>query len=184
MNMLQRKDIVDRDLEQILCDRIKWDKRVSLADLNIVVRGGVVIVSGYVDTSYKKAAALEVITETEGVWSLEDRIIVPSDYVRTDDEILKIIKAGISELTMLGGEHIEVDVVEGIVKLEGEVFRPRLKAHSVALAWELSGVRDVLNFIEIRHPPFRPQIEVLEEPNFDKRSLGQEVAGENKEVSA
>lgn len=155
MTSLQMKNQCDNALLRIIKDRIKWDKRVSAADLDIVVQGGVVILSGYVDTSYKKNAALEVVSETEGVWSIEDRIVVPSDYFRSDEEILKILLAQIDEIVKIGGEHIEVDVVDGIVKLEGEVFRPRLKAMAVALAWELSGVRDVLNFIEIKYPPRR-----------------------------
>lgn len=155
MNSLQMKNQSDSELSRIVQDRIKWDKRVSVADLNIAVRGGVVIVSGFVDTSYKKNAALEVISETEGVWNIDDRIVVPGDYFRSDEEILKILKDQLDEIIKIGGEHIEVDVANGIVKLEGEVFRPRLKAQAVALAWELSGVRDVLNFIEIKYPPRR-----------------------------
>lgn len=155
MTSLQTKNQSDGELARVLRDRIKWDKRVSLADLNIAVRGGVVIVSGFVDTSYKKNAALEIISETEGVWNIEDRIVVPSDYFRSDEELLKILKGQLNEIVKIGGEYIEVDVAEGIVKLEGEVFRPRLKAMAVASAWELSGVRDVLNFIEIKYPPRR-----------------------------
>lgn len=162
MNSLQMKNQSDGELSRILRDRIKWDKRVSVADLNIVVRDGVVIVSGFVDTSYKKTAALEVITETEGVWNIEDRIVVPGDYFRSDEEILKILKEQIDEIIKIGGEHIEVDVADGIVKLEGEVFRPRLKALAVASAWELSGVRDVLNFIEIKYPPRRAPLYIDE----------------------
>lgn len=158
MNSLQLKKQSGGDLARILRDRIKWDKRVSLADLDIVVRSGVVIVSGFVDTSYKKNAALEIISETEGVWNIEDRIVVPADYYRSDEEILKILKSQIDELVKIGGEHIEVDVADGVVKLKGEVFRPRLKAMADASAWELSGVRDVLNFIEIRYPPQRASL--------------------------
>lgn len=155
MMSLQMKNQSDGELARVLRERIKWDKRVSPADLNIAVRGGGVIVSGFVDTSYKKNAALEVISETEGVWNIEDRIVVPGDYFRSDEEILKILKDQLDEIIKIGGEHIEVNVAEGIVKLEGEVFRPRLKAMAVASAWELSGVRDVLNFIEIKYPPRR-----------------------------
>lgn len=136
-------------------ERMKWDKRVSPADFDIIVRGGVVIVNGFVDTSFKKNAALEIISDTDGVWALEDCIVVPMDYYRTDDEIKQILISELAELVKIGGEHIEVNVVDGIVKLEGEVYRPRLKATAVGCAWELSGVRDVLNLIEIKDPPNR-----------------------------
>lgn len=143
------------ELNRVIRERIKWDKRVSLADIDIVVQGDKVVVSGYVDTSYKKNAALEVISETEGVWAIEDRIVVPSDYYRSDEEILKILQGQIDDIIKIGGEHIEIEVEDGVVKLRGEVFRPRLKAMAVACAWELSGIKDVLNFIEITEPPRR-----------------------------
>ncbi|AFY03197.1 BON domain-containing protein [Bdellovibrio bacteriovorus] len=149
------KNQSDGELGRKIRDRIKWDKRVSLADLDIVIRDGVIVVSGFVDTCYKKNAALEVISETEGVWTIEDRIVVPADYYRSDEEIQNILQAQIEDMIKIGGEHIEVVVKDAVVRLEGEVFRPRLKATAVGAAWELSGVHDVVNAIEIKEPPRR-----------------------------
>lgn len=143
----------DSQLLQIICDRIQWDKRVSLNDIDIVIRNGVTVVSGVVDTSFKKNAALEIISSTEGVWSIEDRIVVPIDYYRSDDELKELVLAQIEELIKIGGEYIEVDVKDGVVTLHGEVYRPRLKAMAVGAVWELSGVRDCRNLIEIGGPP-------------------------------
>lgn len=178
MNSLLKKNQMENELAQKIRDRIKWDKRVSIADLDVVVRGGVVIVSGFVDTSYKKNAALEAISDTEGVWAVEDRIIVPTDYFRTDEEIANILESQLAEMIKIGGEHIEIDVVDGIVKLEGEVYRPRLKAMAVASAWELSGVRDVLNFIEIKDPPRRVPLTV----NFEFETLFPMTGTENSSL--
>ncbi|UXR64085.1 BON domain-containing protein [Bdellovibrio bacteriovorus] len=160
MNTHLLKNQIDSELGRKIRDRIKWDKRVSAADLDVVVRGNLVIVSGFVDTSYKKNAALEVISDTEGVWAVEDRIVVPTDYYRSDEEILRILETQMADMIKIGGEHVEVEVVDGVVRLQGEVFRPRLKALAVAAAWELSGVLDVLNFIEIKDPPRRVPISV------------------------
>lgn len=185
MNTLLNKIQNESELERKLRNRIKWDKRVSIADLEVVVRGGVVIVSGFVDTSYKKYATLEVISDTEGVWSVEDRIVVPTDYYRTDEEIKRILESQISELVKIGGEHVEVDVVDGVVKLEGEVFRPRLKAMAVGAAWELSGVRDVMNFIEIKDPPYHvPLATDFENPvSISLEEMERTLKGHLKEVS-
>lgn len=175
MKTLLKKNQIESELKKRICDRLRWDKRVSLADLDVVVRGSVVTVSGFVDTSFKKNAALEVISDTEGVWSVEDRIVVPADFYRTDEELTKILESEIEEMVKVGGEHIEVAVVDGIVKLEGEVYRPRLKAMAVSAAWELSGVRDVVNFIEIREPPRRVPLSVdledLAQPNVMEHEM-------------
>lgn len=145
----------DQQLLQKLRSRIKWDKRVSLADVDVVVKSGVVTLNGFVDSSYKRHAVLEIISATEGVWSVDDRLVVPEDYYRTDEELKKLIKDSIGSILKLGGEHIEIDVVDSVVKFEGVVYRPRLKALASGIAWELSGVRDCFNFIEIVSPPHR-----------------------------
>lgn len=165
-----RKHEAENELLLKIKDRIKWDKRISLEDLKVDVQGGVVTVSGYVDSAFKHHAALEAISETEGVWSIEDRIIVPQDYYRGDGELRDIIRKQLNDMIKLGDEHIEVDVYDGVVKLEGEVFRPRLKAMADSAVWELSGVRDCLNFIEIKSPPYRvphysSEQEVLDDVN-------------------
>lgn len=152
---LLHKNQIDNELGDKIRDRLKWDKRVSQADIEIIVKGCNVIVIGYVDTAFKKNAALEVVSDTEGVWSIEDRVVVPADYFRSDEDIFNILRDQVSEMIKIGGEHIEVDVLDSVVILRGEVFRPRLKALAVASAWELSGVRDVLNLIQIKEPPHR-----------------------------
>ncbi|MNJ91305.1 periplasmic protein [compost metagenome] len=157
----------DMELARMIRDRIKWDKRVSLNDLGVVVKDGTVIVSGYVDSSYKKNAALEVISTMEGVWEIDDRIIVPLDYYRSDEELKKLLQKQLSDILKISGEHIEVEVIDGIVTLEGEVYRPRLKAMAVGAAWEMSGVRDCLNLIEIREPPYRVPLHMAEDQPDD-----------------
>ena len=141
---------LDLELAHRIHDHLKWDKRVSSADFDVEVENRGVIISGYVDTAFKKRAALEVVSDTEGVWSIEDRIMVPSEYFRSDDEIRTILSTQIAEMLKIGGEHIEIEVLDAIVVLHGQVFRPRLKAMAASAAWELSGVRDVQNLIEIR----------------------------------
>ncbi len=182
MNALNTKP-QDSELVRVIRERIRWDKRVSLADLDITVRQGIVIVNGYVDSMIKKNAALGIISEIEGVWKVEDRIAVPSDYYRSDEEITKILESQVSDLIKVGGEHIELEVAENIVLLHGEVYRPRMKAMAGGMAWELSGVQDVLNFIEVKDPPRRIALTL----GFEHEPLVSQIesAGEDnhKEVS-
>lgn len=148
-----RNAYADSELVERIREAIKWDKRISNADFEIQAHGSVIVVSGYVDSSFKKKAALDVISRTEGVWQIEDFIVVPIDFYRPDIEITEILVDQIGELIKVGGEYIDIEVSEGVVKLEGEVFRPRLKAMASARSWDLSGVRDVLNYINIKGPP-------------------------------
>ncbi|WP_413585573.1 BON domain-containing protein [Bdellovibrio sp. HCB274] len=151
----QKINPVDTDLRRKICERLKWDKRVSPADFDVIVRGCAVIVTGSCDTSFKKMAALELVSNIDGVWSIEDRIVVPSDYYRSDEELKMLIEQSLEDFVKIGGENISVFVEDGVVTLEGEVFRPRLKALAVGSAWELSGVVDVINNIMIVESPRR-----------------------------
>lgn len=75
---------------------------------------------------------------------------VTNGYSRTDKEISELITQQINVMPFLPGEWIEVEVVGGVVKLKGCVRRPKLKAFAASATWELSGVRDCINKIEIR----------------------------------
>ena len=72
------------------------------------------------------------------------------DYFRTDYELKNLIKKQIQTFQLLPGEWIEVEVVDGVVKLDGVVFRPRLKGFAASDSWGLSGIKDCINMIEVK----------------------------------
>ncbi|MBK7963841.1 MAG: BON domain-containing protein [Bdellovibrionales bacterium] len=131
-------------------NRIRWDIRVSNSDVSIKVKNGVVTLNGYFDKPYRHAAAVSVIKTTEGVVELKDQSQVVDDYCRTDKELETLISKQILTLPLLPGEWIDVDVCDGVVKLEGLVFRPRLKAFAARASWELSGIKDCINLIGLK----------------------------------
>ena len=63
-----------------------------------------------------------------------------------------MIQLSFKKLLLLPGEYLEVDVVDGVVKLEGTAYRSRIKGLASSFAWELCGVNDVLNLIDITVP--------------------------------
>jgi len=142
----------DYFLEKILRDRLMWDKRVSIHDVNVHVESGHVILSGKVDAEVKKKAALEDIKTTEGVWDVEDRLEIDMGMQRSDEEIRIILVEVMSHLWLKPGEKVVASVYDGIVYLEGIAFRRRVKALADSLAWELSCVRDVYNLIQLKEP--------------------------------
>lgn len=142
-----------KDLRKEIISKIKWDKRINPADFDIVVKNHTVSISGYVDNFLKKEAVLDILHHTPGVNRVYDKVVVLYDYYRTDIELRKIIEKQINELMLTHGEYIDVEVVDGVVKLEGEVYRPRIKGLADSICWELSGVHDCYNFIEVVDRP-------------------------------
>lgn len=143
----------DQILLERIQNRIRWDIRVSNSDVSIKIRSGVVTLNGYFDKSYRHGAAVSIITTTEGVVELKDQSQVVDDYYRTDKELEILISKQILALPFLPGEWIDVEVCDGVVMLEGLVFRPRLKAFAARASWELSGIRDCINLIGLKETP-------------------------------
>jgi osmotically-inducible protein OsmY len=133
-------------------ERIRWDKRISEADVRAMVGHGEVILIGVVDSHSKKDAAYEIAMTTAGVLNVDNQITVQDRDFRDDGEIRRILHDQLASIGLQAKEHVFIDVVDGVVKLEGLVFSAATKARAVSVAWELSGVRDCLNLIEIGDP--------------------------------
>jgi osmotically-inducible protein OsmY len=148
MEMAQQ--VSDRRLEEKINSRIRWDIRVSQADVLIKVHAGKVSLYGYFDKAFRHQAVIDIIESTEGVTNIKDLSQVIKDYYRGDNEIDSLITKQLAEYHFLKGEWIDVKSADGVVKLEGEVYRPELKAFAAKTAWELSGVQDCINLIQLK----------------------------------
>ncbi len=159
----------DQELLERIQNRIRWDIRVSNSVVSIKVKGGEVILHGYFDKPYRHSAAVSVITTTEGVRIFKDDSQVVDDYYRTDKELESLISKQILALPFLPGEWIDVDVCDGVVKLEGLVFRPRFKAFAARATWELSGIKDCINMIDLKESP---EVLRMAHPIFELSAFG------------
>jgi osmotically-inducible protein OsmY len=147
------KKIDDHRLLERIRARIRWDIRVSNSDISLKVRDGRVTLFGYFDKPYRHAAAVNVITSAEGVKNFEDQSQVLGDYFRTDKELETLISKQVLGMAFSPGEWIDVSVCDGVARLEGRVSRSRHKAFAARATWELSGIKDCINMIEIGETP-------------------------------
>jgi hyperosmotically inducible periplasmic protein len=148
MEMAQH--ISDKRLEERINDRIRWDIRVSEADVLVKIHGGKVSLYGYFDKTFRHQAVVDIIVNMEGVAKFKDLSQVVSDYYRGDKEIDSLIAKQLANHHFLKGEWIEAKTADGVVKLEGEVYRSEMKAFASKCCWELSGVQDCINLIQLK----------------------------------
>lgn len=139
----------DELLKNRIFERISWDSRVSNADLHLRVNSGRVIMYGYFDKPFRHTAACETIAGTEGVLQFEDRSVVIDDYYRSDTDLEDLIWRELRQLKQGPGEWLEVNVVDGVATLDGHLKLARDKAFAARVTWELSGIKDCVNRIEI-----------------------------------
>jgi hyperosmotically inducible protein len=156
--MKTNRIVTDEVLLRRLHERIRWDIRVSNSDIVLKVKEGVVHLYGYFDKPYRHSAAMGVVAATEGVFDLIDHSCVLADYYRSDKELDTLIKKQISSWKFLPGEWVSVAVVDGVAKLDGKLCRPRFKAFAGQAVWQLSGIKDCINMIELTDPPKRLRI--------------------------
>lgn len=152
---MERKKKNVRSDDQITADigeRMRWDMRMSIADIEFHVARGVVTLRGAVDSTFRKDAVLRSVLSTQGVSGLRDGIDVVDGYSRSDIEIENIIKNQLKPIVFSSGEWIDVSVKDGVVKLDGKVRWPWHKAIAAQIGWSLSGVRDCVNLIGVGGP--------------------------------
>ncbi len=146
-------DINDRLLLKKLENRIRWDIRVSNSDIAMTVKNGCVTMFGIFDRPFRQVAAVNLISSTEGVFDVNDQSQVLGSYFRTDHDLEVLISKQFLSQNLMPDEWIDVEVCNGIAKLEGFVTRPRIKAFAARATWELSGIKDCINLIDIAAVP-------------------------------
>jgi osmotically-inducible protein OsmY len=151
--------------EQILHDvqdELKWDARLQPNEIGIIVKDGVVTLTGWVDSFVKKWAAERAAMRVAGVRAVANdvKVRLPAAAERTDADIAAAAVHALQWDSLVPEQSIKVKVSQGLVTLEGDVqweFEKRAAERAVR---NLAGVRGVVNLIKIR-PRTQPSPEDL-----------------------
>ena len=147
----------DAEIQQDVLSELKWDARVQPNEIGVVVKDGVVTLTGWVDSYMKKWSAEKAAHRVKGVKAVANDIEVrlPSSSERTDADIAAAVRRALEWDTLLPADRIKVTVSKGWVTLEGEVPWSYQRADAARVARRATGVRGVTNLIVIRpsvHP--------------------------------
>ena len=147
---MERKK-TDNEIKQQVLRELKWDSRISWAQIGVEVRDGVVTLSGAVSSYAKKSAAQQAAHRVAGVLDVANDIEVKPTgaFARTDSDIAKAVRHTLEWDALVPDERIRSTVSDGWVTLEGDVdlWREREDAEKAVL--KLAGVVGVLNMIRI-----------------------------------
>ncbi|APE02336.1 transporter [Alteromonas mediterranea] len=131
-------------------------------DINTDVKDGNVVLTGKVENSVDKKLAEELVTNIDGVTSVDNKLTVVADndmHQEMSDDMEDTVDEGTSELTDakiatviktrllmdtdISGFDIDVDVENGVVTLTGEVDSDAERDLAVEIAKNASDVKDV-----------------------------------------
>ena len=148
----------DLQIQQDILAELKYDARVQATEVGVTVKGGVVALTGWVDSYAKKWAAEDAAHRVRGVKAVANDIEVrlPASKERTDADIAAAVARALEWDAMLDLTKLDVTVSKGWVTLRGSLEWQYQKEDAERVVRRISGVTGVSNLITLK-PRVSPQ---------------------------
>ncbi len=142
----------DSELQRDVMDELQWEPSIKAAEIGVGVTDGVVTLSGYVDSFYKKWAAERAAARVFGVKAVAEKIqvMLPGSLKRSDEDIARAVANTLEWNVAVLPARIKVQVQDGEVNLSGEVDSWFQKDAAEEIVRYLAGVVLVNNLITIK----------------------------------
>lgn len=141
----------DAEIQADVIAELKWEPRVQAPEIGVVVKDGVVTLTGWVDSYTKRWAAEEATHRVRGVKAVANDVevrLAPGGE-RTDLEIAAAAARALEWDALLVPEKIDVTVSKGWVTLRGTVDWEYKKREAERVVRNLAGVKGVSNLIDV-----------------------------------
>jgi len=142
----------DEQIQQEVLAELKYEPRVTPNEIGVIVKNGVVTLTGWVDSYTKRWAAEEAAHRVRGVKAVANDIEVrlPGSSERTDADIAAAAIRALQVDAVLPVDKIDVTVSKGWVTLKGEVEWQYQKEDAERVVRRLTGVKGVVNSITVK----------------------------------
>ena len=113
----------DAELQLDVMNELKWEPTIKAAEIGVGVTDGVVTLSGYVDSFYKKGAAERAAMRVFGVKAVSEELKVRllDSLKKSDEDLARAVVNVLEWNALVPLERIKVHVRDGLVTLSGEV---------------------------------------------------------------
>jgi osmotically-inducible protein OsmY len=142
----------DTQIQSDVLAEFKWDARVMPNEIGVMVKDGVVTLTGWVDSYTKRWAAEEAAHRVRGVKAVANDIEIrlPSAAERSDADIAAAAVRALEWDAFVPIDKIDVTVSKGWVTLKGEVEWQYQKQDAERAVRRLAGVKGVSNLLLVR----------------------------------
>jgi osmotically-inducible protein OsmY len=146
--------VIRKSDEQIQADvlaELKWDTRLSPAEVGVKVKHGVVTLVGEIDSWGKYMAAQDAAHRVSGVLDIANDLVVriPGGAQHSDTDIAIAVRNALEWDVFVPDRKIRSTVRDGVVTLEGDVELAAERADAERAVRNLIGVRRVENHIVV-----------------------------------
>lgn len=146
----------DQELQNSVLAELKWDARVQPNEIGVIVKDGVVTLTGWVDSYLKKWAAEEAALRVTGVKAVANDIEVRLANERTDSDIAAAAAHALEWDGSIPPNKVQATVAKGWVTLKGQVEWQYQREEAENVVRRLAGVRGVTNLIVVK-PRVKPE---------------------------
>src|SRR5437868_1880199 len=140
----------DEEIQRDVLAELKWDAELQPNEVGVIVKDGVVTLTGWVDSYLKKWAAEEAAHRVPGVKAVANDIEVRLATERTDADIAAAATRALEWDAAVPADKIKVTVSKGWVTLKGEVEWQYQKQEAERAVRRLTGVKGVTNLIVVK----------------------------------
>lgn len=142
----------NEQLQRDVLDAIKWEPLLKAAEIGVIVKDGVVTLTGTVDSFAKKMQAEKAAKSVAGVKAIAENLEVKFSGTakKNDTDIAEDILFSLRTDLLVPDEKIQAKVENGWVTLDGEVhwnFQREAAQRSIE---HVAGVRGVFNHLKIK----------------------------------
>mgnify|MGYP001570609803 CR=1 FL=1 len=150
----------DVQLQRDVIDELRWDPSVGPIEIGVAVRDGVVTLSGTIDTTARKFAAIHAAERVGGVKAIAEDLVVtvPTSLARTDTEIAHAAVSALRWNVEVPDDRIKVRVDDGWIVLDGQLDWQYQRTAAMNAIRSLTGVRGVTNNITLKPHAFAPDV--------------------------
>ncbi len=176
----------DEEIQTDVPEELKWDAHVQPNEIGVVVKDGIVTLTGWVDSYLKKMAAQEAAHRVRGVKAVANDIEVrlPGFAERTDTDLAAAVLGALRWDAAIPAGKVDVTVSQGWVTLKGEVEHAFQVRDAERAVRRHAGVKGVSNLIVVNRSHVLPtdlkqQIEraLVRNAETDARRITVEMEG-------
>ena len=142
----------NEQLQKDVQEAIKWEPLLNAAEIGVIVKDGIVTLTGTVDTYGKKSEAEDAAKNVSGVKAVLEKIEIKSasSFNKTDADIAKEIISAFKWNWQVPDDKVKVRVEKGWVNLEGVLEYNYQREAAKNAVIRLIGVTGVSNDITIK----------------------------------
>jgi len=142
----------DAQIKADVTAELAWDPSIHATAVGVVVKDGLVTLTGHLDSLAEKHAVERAVRRVSGVRGIAVELEVKpaGEHRRGDAEIAKAALAALRWHSWVPEEHVKVEVEDGWVTLSGEVDWRYQATSAEQCVRPLTGVRGVTNNIGVK----------------------------------